>query len=233
MNPMTLNPPTDALVVIDLQNDFCPGGALAVAGGHDIELDIARLSQRFDTVVLTQDWHPAHHASFASTHGAAPFSTTPLPYGEQTLWPDHCVQGTRGADFTDYIQDSELLNRACAIVRKGMNPAIDSYSAFFENDRTTPTGLGAMLRERGIQRVVFVGLAYDFCVGYSALDARRLGFEAVVLPDLCRAIAMPLEHGTTVDAMDQQFDRAGVTRALAAELTDADVKPADRRSPRP
>lgn len=232
MNPITLNPQTDALVVIDMQNDFCPGGALAVAGGREIEVNISLLSKRFDTVVLTQDWHPAQHASFASTHGAAPFSSIAMPYGEQTLWPDHCVQGTRGADFTDYIQDSELLNRACAIVRKGMNPAIDSYSAFFENDRTTPTGLGAMLRERGIQRVFFVGLAYDFCVGYSALDARKLGFEAVVVTDLCRAIAMPLGDGTTtVNAMERQFREAGVTLALDSDL--ADAKPAERRTPRP
>ncbi len=208
---MNINPATDALVLIDIQNDFCPGGALAVADGDAIVPGVLELAQRFTHVVLTQDWHPAGHASFASSHGAAaPFSTTELPYGTQTLWPDHCVQGSAGAAFHADLETQGLVDRACAIVRKGMNPDVDSYSAFFENDQVTATGLSGYLRDRGIERVFLAGLAYDFCVGYSALDARKEGFDAVVLKDLCRAIGMPLEQGTTVDAMEAQFADAGV-----------------------
>lgn len=176
---------TDVLIVIDVQNDFCPGGQLAVAGGDSILEPIHRIAPRFDHIVLTQDWHPANHTSFAASHpGKQPYDSIDLAYGSQTLWPAHCVQGTLGAEFHAGLQ----LTRAELILRKGFRPQIDSYSAFFENDRTTSTGLAGYLRERGLTRAFFAGLAYDFCVGFSALDARRLGFDAVILRDACRAI---------------------------------------------
>jgi nicotinamidase/pyrazinamidase len=177
--------PDDLLLVIDVQNDFCPGGALAVADGDAVVPVINRLAARFDHVVLTQDWHPAGHNSFATSHpGAAPFSSVTMPYGSQTLWPDHCIQGTSGAAFhPDLVTDKAEL-----VIRKGFRSPIDSYSAFFENDRTTPTGLAGYLRERGLKRVVMAGLAIDYCVNFSALDARRLGFETVVVMAGCRAI---------------------------------------------
>ncbi len=177
--------PDDLLLVIDVQNDFCPGGALAVGEGDAVVPVINRLAERFDHVVLTQDWHPAGHSSFASSHpGSAPFETIAMPYGPQTLWPDHCVQGTPGAAF-----HSELLtNRAQLVIRKGFRGAIDSYSAFYENDRRTPTGLAGYLRERGLKRVFLAGLATDYCVYYSAVDARREGFDAIVIEAGCRAI---------------------------------------------
>lgn len=177
----------DVLIVIDPQVDFCPGGALAVPGGDEVMAPINTLAERFESVVITQDWHPPGHASFASTHGAAPFSTTELAYGEQVLWPDHCVQGTAGAEFHPAIR-LELARRAQLILRKGHHKGVDSYSAFFENDRTTPTGLSGYLRERGFVRCVFVGLAQDYCVRYSAEDALTLGFETVVVADATRAI---------------------------------------------
>jgi len=174
-----------ALIVIDLQADFCPGGALAVSGGDAIVGRVNALMAGAETVVLTQDWHPAGHASFASSHpGRAPFETVAMPYGPQVLWPDHCVQGTGGAAFHPALDTT----RAAAIIRKGMSPGIDSYSAFFENDRTTPTGLAGWLRERGIGRLAFAGLATDYCVAWSALDAARLGFSAEVILPACRAI---------------------------------------------
>ncbi|MDQ2095631.1 bifunctional nicotinamidase/pyrazinamidase [Rhodalgimonas zhirmunskyi] len=177
--------PDTALIVIDMQRDFCPGGALAVERGDDIVPGINALMAEFDTVILTQDWHPAGHSSFASSHdGKAPFDTVQMPYGTQVLWPDHCVQGGHGAGFHPDL----TVDRAAMILRKGMNPAIDSYSAFFENDQSTVTGLEGYLRARGITRLVFVGLATDFCVAWSAMDAARLGFEATVRLDLCRAI---------------------------------------------
>lgn len=182
---LTPKPDTDVLVVIDVQNDFCPGGALAVAGGDQVVPVINRLAPRFQHLVLTQDWHPSGHRSFASAHpGQAPFSSVRLPYGEQTLWPDHCVQGTAGAEFHPQLR----LPAAQLVIRKGFRPGIDSYSAFFENDRLTPTGLAGYLRERGLKRAFFCGLATDYCVGWSALDARRLGFEAALLLDASRAI---------------------------------------------
>lgn len=175
----------EALVVVDLQNDFCPGGALGVDGGHEIVPIINGLIERFDHVLLTQDWHPAGHLSFASSHpGKAPFETTEMPYGIQTLWPDHCVQGTSGAEFHPGL----IAGKAELIIRKGFRPEIDSYSTFFENDRVTPTGLAGYLRERGIERITLAGIATDFCVAYSALDARKLGFEVTVLLEACRAI---------------------------------------------
>lgn len=173
-----------ALLVIDVQNDFCPGGALAVPAGNEIVPGINALMEEFGAVILTQDWHPAGHSSFASTHEAEPMSLIEMPYGPQVLWPDHCVHGTPGAGF------HPNLNTVCAdlIIRKGYNPKIDSYSAFFENDKTTPTGLEGYLRTRNITALTLVGLATDFCVNYSALDAARLGFDVAVNTQLCRAI---------------------------------------------
>lgn len=200
-----MNPDTQALIVIDLQNDFCPGGALAVAGGDEIVAPINALMDRFPVVVLTQDWHPKGHSSFAFSHaGAAPFSTVQMPYGEQTLWPDHCIQGTEGAAFHPALRTD-----ADVILRKGMNPAIDSYSAFFENDRATPTGLEGYLRTRGITTLTLAGLATDFCVAYSAIEAARLGFTVTVRTDLCRAIDL----GGSLAAMTTQMLEAGVAIA--------------------
>lgn len=176
---------TEALIVIDVQTDFCPGGALAVAGGDEIVAGINTLMDDFAIVVLTQDWHPADHASFAANHaGRSPFELTEMPYGPQVLWPVHCVRGTPGAAFHPGLRTEP----AQLVLRKGFRADIDSYSAFFENDRTTPTGLEGYLRERGAGRLTLVGLATDFCVSYSALDAARLGFEVTVREDLCRAI---------------------------------------------
>ena len=200
---------SDALIVVDPQIDFCPGGRLAVAGGNEIMAGIERLAPRFRHVVLTQDWHPAGHLSFASSHpGRQPFDTVAMPYGEQVLWPDHCVQGTAGAEFHPGVEGT--IRRAHVIVRKGYNSDIDSYSAFFENDKTTRTGLAGYLRDKQVRRCVFVGLAYDFCVAWSALDARREGFEASILTEYTRAIAMPAGDGTTVDVAEAQFRAAGV-----------------------
>ena len=176
---------TAALIVIDLQNDFCPGGALAVPGGDAIVAGINARMNDFGAVILTQDWHPADHLSFASQHrGLAPMELTQMPYGPQVLWPDHCVQGTPGADFHPALNTS----RADLILRKGFRRQIDSYSAFFENDRATPTGLRGYLTTRGITDLTLVGLALDFCVHYSAVDAAQLGFAVTVQQDLCRAI---------------------------------------------
>jgi nicotinamidase/pyrazinamidase len=176
---------TDALIVIDVQNDFCPGGALAVDGGDEIVPGINRLIRDFPIRVFTQDWHPAGHSSFASSHpGKAPLEMVDMDYGPQVLWPDHCVQGTDGAAFHEDL----MTDPADLILRKGFRPEIDSYSAFFENDHRTPTGLEGYLRSRGATRLTFVGLATDFCVGWSAMDAARLGFAVTVRLDLCRAI---------------------------------------------
>lgn len=180
-----MRPASEALIVIDVQNDFCPGGALAVGGGDQIISEINALMDQFETVVLTQDWHPAGHTSFAANHpGAAPFSLTEMPYGPQVLWPVHCVQGTDGAAFHPALRTDP----AQMIIRKGFRAAIDSYSAFFENDRTTSTGLEGYLRTRGVTAVTLVGLATDYCVAYSAADAARLGFAATILESACRAI---------------------------------------------
>lgn len=195
--------PDEALIVIDVQNDFCPGGALAVADGDAVVAPVNALMDDFDAVVLTQDWHPADHASFAANHpGAAPFSITRMPYGEQVLWPVHCVQGSAGAAFHPGLRT----DRADMVIRKGFRPAIDSYSAFFENDRSTPTGLQGYLRSRGIERLVVAGLATDFCVAYSALDAARLGFSVTVRLPACRAIDL---NGSLAAAL-AQMRAAGV-----------------------
>ena len=175
----------DVLLVVDIQNDFCPDGALAVPDGDAVVPVVNRLATAFTHVVLTQDWHPAGHQSFASSHpGRQPFETIEVPYGPQILWPDHCVQGSGGAAFRSDLD----IPRAELIIRKGYDPRIDSYSAFFENDHNTPTGLAGYLRERGFRRVFLTGLAFDFCVRYSAEDAKASGFEVVVIEDACRAI---------------------------------------------
>ncbi len=195
--------PQDALIIVDVQNDFCPGGALAVAEGDAVVDPVLRCTQFFEHIILTQDWHPAGHTSFASSHpGKQPFEQIEMPYGSQTLWPDHCVQGTAGADFYPELQ----VPLAELILRKGFRREIDSYSAFFENDRTTPTGLASYLKERGLTRLFFAGLAYDYCVGYSALDARRIGLSAFVIRDACRAIDL----NGSVAAIEAEFVRAGV-----------------------
>lgn len=176
---------TQALIVIDVQNDFCPGGALAVPGGDDIVPGINARMKGFDAVILTQDWHPSGHSSFASSHaGKSPMEMIRMPYGPQVLWPDHCIQGSDGAAFHAGLDTT----RADLILRKGYNPDIDSYSAFFENDKTTPTGLHGYLQTRGITTLAMVGLATDFCVNFSAVDAAGLGYSVTVETELCRAI---------------------------------------------
>ncbi len=175
----------DALLIVDVQNDFCPGGALAVPGGDEIVPAVNRLAAEFGHVILTQDWHPRGHASFASSHpGKHPFETVELPYGQQILWPDHCVQGTQGAAFHAGLD----VPQAELVVRKGFRSAIDSYSAFRENDHRTPTGLAGYLKERGFERITLCGLALDFCVFFSAIDGREAGFEVSVVTTACRGI---------------------------------------------
>jgi nicotinamidase/pyrazinamidase len=195
-----------ALIVIDVQNDFCPGGALAVAGGDEVVPLINELSHQFEHVILTQDWHPAHHSSFASSHpGRQPFETIEMPYGDQTLWPDHCIQGSAGALFHPRLERT----KAELIVRKGFRTAIDSYSAFFENDHKTPTGLAGYLKDRRIREITLVGLATDYCVAYSALDAAKLGFSTTVRLDASRAIDL----AGSLDTMLGRMREAGVTLA--------------------
>ena len=193
-----MHPASHALIVIDVQNDFCPGGALAVTDGDAIIPGINALMAEFPVRVLTQDWHPANHSSFASNHpGAAPFSMIDMPYGPQVLWPVHCVQGSEGAAFHKGL----ATDPADLVIRKGFRAEIDSYSAFFENDHKTPTGLEGYLRTRGVTHLTFVGLATDFCVAYSAIDAARLGFSATVREDLCRAIDLDGSLAAARDTM--------------------------------
>jgi nicotinamidase/pyrazinamidase len=195
--PITLTP-TDALLVIDVQNDFCPGGALAVPKGDEVVPIINRLGQRFEHVILTQDWHPEGHISFASSHpGMQPFMTTEVTYGTQTLWPDHCIRGTKGADFHPGLD----VPHAELILRKGLRRDIDSYSAFLEDDHKTPTGLASYLRERGLKRLFLCGLAYDFCVRYSAIDGTAAEFECLVIEDATRAVGLPGSIEETNDAL--------------------------------
>jgi nicotinamidase/pyrazinamidase len=195
-----------ALIVIDVQNDFCPGGALAVERGDEVVAPVNRLISKAEHVILTQDWHPAHHSSFASSHsGKQPFASITMEYGEQTLWPDHCVQGSPGANFHPRLE----WTRAELIIRKGFRRAIDSYSAFFENDRKTPTGLTGYLKERGIATVTLAGLATDYCVAYSALDAATLGLKVTVVMSACRAIDL----GGSLAAMTVKMTEARVTLA--------------------
>jgi nicotinamidase/pyrazinamidase len=204
--------PHDALVVVDVQNDFCPGGALAVAGGDEVVPVVNRLAQQFENVVLTQDWHPAGHRSFASAHpGRRPFDTVTMPYGEQVLWPDHCVQGTRGAELRSDLS----VTRAQLVIRKGWRKEVDSYSGFIEADGKARTGLEGYLRERGVERVFVCGLATDFCVAWTALDARKLGFAAVLIEDACRAIDA---QGSLAAAWDKMH-KAGVARTISDEIS--------------
>lgn len=201
----------DVLLVVDIQNDFCPGGSLAVPDGDAVIPVIHSIAPRFAHIVLTQDWHSPRHLSFASAHpGKHPFEHVHLSYGEQTLWPDHCIQGTRGAEFHPALN----LPRAELVLRKGFRREIDSYSAFFENDRSTATGLAGYLRDRELTRVFIAGLAYDFCAAYSALDARRLGLPAIVIRDACRAIDL----NGSVAAMEKEFAAAGVKLIESPEL---------------
>lgn len=203
----------DILLVIDVQRDFCPAGALAVPNGDDVVPVINRLAARFGHVVLTQDWHPPDHRSFASMHpGKKPFETTTLPYGTQVLWPDHCVQGMRGAEFHPDLR----VPRAELVLRKGFRAEVDSYSAFFENDRKTPTGLTGYLRERGFRRVFLAGLALDYCVRFSAEDAVRGGFAATVVSDACRGI-----DAGSVAAAQASFAALGVDTAESRAIVPA------------
>ena len=206
-----MTPVDAALVVIDVQNDFCPGGALEVPDGDAVVPMINRMAPRFAACILSQDWHPPGHLSFASSHtDKAPFETTPLPYGEQVMWPDHCVQGTHGAAFhQDLVTESAEL-----VIRKGFRREIDSYSAFFENDRSTPTGLSGYLRSRDISRLFFAGLATDFCVAYSAIDGAREGFEVAVIEDACRAIDLDGSLGSAWERMAA----ANVARVTSQEI---------------
>jgi len=201
----------DVLLVIDVQNCFTPGGSLAVKDGDAIVPLINKLAGGFEHVVLTQDWHTPGHVSFASSHpGKKPFETTSLPYGTQVLWPDHCVQGTDGANLHPALK----IPHAELVIRKGYRKNVDSYSAFMEADGKTPTGLAGYLRERGLSRCYFVGLATDFCVGWSALDARKAGFEAAVIEDACRGI----DVGGSLGKAWADMQGAGVKRLQAADI---------------
>jgi nicotinamidase/pyrazinamidase len=203
---------TDVLLVVDVQKDFCPGGRLAVPRGDEVVPIVNRLAAKFTNVVLTQDWHPAGHLSFASSHpGKQPYQTVDVAYGPQVLWPDHCVQGTLGAEFREDLQ----IPHAALVIRKGFRRAIDSYSAFYENDRSTPTGLAGYLRERGLTRVFLAGLAFDFCVRYSAEDAHREGFQAIVIEDACRGI----DVDGSVAATRRRLAELGVRCVEAAEIS--------------
>jgi nicotinamidase/pyrazinamidase len=202
---------TDVLLVIDVQRDFCPGGKLAVRDGDAVVYAINQLSPHFEHILLTQDWHPAAHTSFASNHrGTQPYQQIPVAYGLQTLWPDHCVQQTPGADFHPSLD----ISRAELILRKGFRPEIDSYSAFVENDKQTTTGLAGYLRERGFQRIFLAGLAYDYCVRFSAVDAVRAGFEAFVIEDACR----PVSLDDSVESTRREFAEVGVARVTVSEI---------------
>ncbi|HZE52148.1 MAG TPA: bifunctional nicotinamidase/pyrazinamidase [Bradyrhizobium sp.] len=202
---MRIQPDDDLLLIIDVQNDFCAGGALAVGDGDAVVPVVNRLAKRFAHVALTQDWHPSGHSSFATSHPpSAPFESIDMSYGRQTLWPDHCIQGTSGAAFHPQLETE----RAELVIRKGFRTEIDSYSAFYENDRRTPTGLAGYLRERGLRRIFLVGLATDYCVYYSALDARRLGFDTVLVEAGCRAIDL----AGSLDAAWAGMAEAGVQR---------------------
>ncbi|WP_206453968.1 bifunctional nicotinamidase/pyrazinamidase [Aurantimonas marina] len=202
--------PADALIVVDVQNDFCAGGALAVPDGDAVVPLVNRLARQFGVVVLTQDWHTPDHASFASTHSRDPFQTIGLAYGPQVLWPDHCVMGTRGAAFHPLLDGSG----AQMIVRKGFHPAVDSYSAFVEADHATKTGLAGYLAERAVERIFVVGLATDFCVGWTALDGRAAGFDVTVIEDACRGIDLD----GSLERAWRDMAAAGVRRCGSQEL---------------
>lgn len=199
----------DALIIIDIQNDFCPAGSLPVPDGDKIIAPVNQLSDLFDNVVISQDWHPAGHSSFASSHNEPAYQTVKMPYGEQMLWPDHCISGSEGADFHPEL----AVVKAQLVVRKGFRPHIDSYSAFFENDKTTTTGLAGYLRERRLERIFLVGLVFEFCVGYTALDGCNEGFEVYVIEDATG----------TFGGEGQQMMRAQLTEAGASLITVSDM----------
>ena len=213
---MQINQQTDALLVIDMQPDFMPGGALAVYHGDEVLDPVNALAQRFEHVLLTQDWHPPRHISFANVHSRKPFETIAAPYGEQTLWPEHCLQHSAGAALHPLLDAPH----AELILRKGFRHHIDSYSAFLENDHSTPTGLAGYLRERGLSRLFCCGLAYDFCVRFSAVDGKRLGFTTFVVEDASRPVAIPALHDkvATVDAANEDFAQHGIKRLLTDDL---------------
>lgn len=201
----------DALILIDIQNDFCPGGALAVPEGDKVVAVANRLMDSFSLIAFSQDWHPAGHKSFASAHaGKNPFETTQMPYGTQILWPDHCVQGSGGAAFHPGLDE----NRASVVIRKGSNPQIDSYSTFYENDRKTATGLAGYLKQRGIERIFLAGLAWEYCVGFSALDGRAEGFEVFFVEDGTGAF-----HNDDFAPMNAQLQEAGVQHIQSSALS--------------
>ena len=209
---MPSQPADAALIVVDVQNDFLPGGSLAVPGGDEVVPAVNALAERYQVVVVTQDWHVPGHLSFASAHaGRRPFDTVEMPYGPQVLWPDHCVQGSTGAELAPGLE----LTKAQLVIRKGHHPAVDSYSAFREADRATPTGLAGYLRERGLRRLVVCGLATDFCVAWTALDGRAAGFEVAVVEDACRAIDL---DGSLARAWAQMAE-AGIRRVGVAAIT--------------
>jgi len=202
---------TDVLIAVDLQNDFCPGGSLSVPRGHEVVPLINRLANHFEHIVLTQDWHPPDHLSFASAHpGKKPYETIVVGYGPQILWPDHCVQATRGAEFHKDLD----LPHASLVLRKGHHRDIDSYSTFYENDRKTPTGLVGYLRERGFTRIFLAGLAFDFCVRYSAEDAHREEFDVVIFEDACRGI----DVNGSMKATHESFRTLGIVTTTTAAL---------------
>ena len=201
----------DVLAVVDIQNDFCPGGSLSVPRGHEVVPVINRLAERFSHVVLTQDWHPSDHLSFASSHpGKRPYDTIAVDYGTQILWPDHCVRATAGAEFHKDLQ----IPHAALVLRKGIHRKINSYSTFYENDRKTPTGLVGYLRERGFDRVFLAGLAFDFCVRYSAEDAKREGFEVAVVEDACRGI----DVDGSMEAARESLEKLGILRTTSQAI---------------
>ena len=212
-NTTTINQATDALLIIDPQNDFCEGGSLAVTGGNSIMPLINKLADKFDKVIITQDWHGQDQISFASNHeGADPFTVIDVDYGSQVLWPDHCVQGTKGAAFHPEIVTGAL-HKALAVIRKGYNASVDSYSAFYENDHNTSTGLAGLLRDLGVKRLYIVGLAYDYCVRYTAEDGKREGFSVTVITDATKAIAPDTE-----DAARESFKALGVNETRASQV---------------
>lgn len=203
--------PTDVLLAVDLQNDFCPGGTLEIAGGDEIIPLVNKLARAFPHVLMTQDWHPPAHISFASAHpGAKPYQTIAAPYGPQTLWPDHCIQNTHGAKFHPGLD----IPHAELVLRKGFHRGIDAYSAFLENDHVTPTGLAGYLRERGLKRLFLCGLAYDFCVRFSAIDGTSQDFECLVIEDATRAVKLP----GSIESTRQAFAEAGILRIQSEEI---------------
>ena len=216
MDRSRIDPETDILGLVDVQPTFMPGGELPVADGHEVVPVINRILSRFDHAFATQDWHPAGHSSFASAHpGHQPYDTIAMPYGLQVLWPDHAMQGSANAALHRDVD----LTKVEVVIRKGFHRAIDSYSTFFENDRRTPTGLDGWLRQRGFRRVFLAGLATDFCVGWSAEDAVRLGYQVVVVEDACRGIGVATSNGrTTMDETRERFERLGVRVIVSSEI---------------